>query len=310
MIAKFMAVGSFWGVLGIGVCNRQLTADFRAGSKCINLRSKANINDHIMDFYPLIILSFFRERVGKVPGYTCINLISLGPTRASWTAHTRGGMLLTTELSLSGLKAYQATITASRNCCCVVGGLSISRIWIAIWSQICSTRFISGLLADWWFSRKIIVVRVMYGEALSWNSTKLLRKVLLAQGKTFCLSTRRQTCWFMGPSTITSSLLPQKWTAIDAADRNSTSNPTIELYSWPGTWLELVVSYHLQQNPVFRAFVHLWRCPLGLWLGVLVSLDRFRILEMATCGTLVKAAISNQVRPLRETWLSSAILLA
>ena len=202
-------------------------------------RSKANINDHIMDFYPLIILSFFRERVGKVPGYTCINLISLGPTRASWTAHTRGGMLLTKELSLSGLKAYQATITASRNCCCVVGGLSISRIWIAIWSQICSIRFISGLLADQsmtytvWFSRKIIVARVMCAEALSWNSTKFLRKVFLAQGKTFCLSTRRQTCWFMGPSTITSSLLPPKWTAIDAADRNSTSNPTIELYSWP-----------------------------------------------------------------------------
>ena len=41
-------------------------------------------------------------------------------------------MLLTKDLSLSGFKTSQTAITASRNCRCVVGGLSISWIWIAI----------------------------------------------------------------------------------------------------------------------------------------------------------------------------------
>ena len=123
-------------------------------------------------------------------------------------------MLLTKALSLSGPRASQTAITAPRNYCCVAGRLSISRIWIAILSQICLMWFIPGLLAGQsmtltsWFSRKVIVDRALCEGTLSWTSTKLLRKVPLAQGKRFCLSTRRSTYCFMGTSTMTSSLLP------------------------------------------------------------------------------------------------------
>ena len=134
------------------------------------------------------------------------------PPRASWTARTRRGILLTMDLSLLDLVASQTTITASHS-----WGLTISRIWIDIWSQICSIRVISGPLADQsmtpmsWFSGKAIMARALRGGALSCTSTKLLWKVPLDQDKGFCLNTRRYTCWFNRSSTMTTS--PPKWRA-------------------------------------------------------------------------------------------------
>ena len=100
-------------------------------------------------------------------------------------------MLLTKDLSLSSRRASQAANTATHNCWCVVGGLTMSRICIAIWSQRCAIRFISWLLSGQsmtstsCFSRKDIVVRAWCGETLSWTDTKPLRKVRLIQSKKF-----------------------------------------------------------------------------------------------------------------------------
>ena len=70
--------------------------------------------------------------------------------------------------------------------------------------------------------------------------------------------------------------------------------------------LNSTLNWELEWNWLYRrirsslAFVGIWRCLWGLWLGVLVSLDRFKILEMAPCDTPVMAAISNGVRPSRD----------
>ena len=94
-----------------------------------------------------IILVLVRWLEGSLATLVVIPYYRACPPRASWTARTRRGILLTKDLSLSGLRTSQEAIAASCNCYCVVGVLSISRIWISIWSQICSVEFISGLFA-------------------------------------------------------------------------------------------------------------------------------------------------------------------
>ena len=106
------------------------------------------------------IIHIFYEMVGNVFATLELTWYYVCPTRASWRACARQNMLFTKDLSRLGLMASLAAITASCNCCSVVRGLSILRICIAIWSQICSIWFLSGLLVGQsmtstsWFSKK------------------------------------------------------------------------------------------------------------------------------------------------------------
>ena len=178
--------------------------DFLLGSKCINLLCIANRNNHRMGKFLSIIL-IFGEMVGKAFGYTSNNLISLWSPPASWTACICRGMLLAMDLSLLDLRASQATITASRNCLlCCRGVINITNMGKYLIPKILNRVHIRAF--GW-------PVHDPWCGALSWTSTKLLRNVSLVQGKGFCLSTPRWTCWFKGSSTMTSSLLPLKWKA-------------------------------------------------------------------------------------------------
>ena len=108
---------------------------------------------------------------------------------------------LTKVLIISGPRATQACCRATRNYVVIVGGLSMSQIWTAIWSKGCSVRFIWGRLhgqlmtSTSWFTRKSLVAWAGRGRVLSLTRTKLLWKVALAQYKRLCCSTRLYTCW-------------------------------------------------------------------------------------------------------------------
>ena len=124
------------------------------------------------------------------------------PVRAARTARTRRDMLCVKVLSLIGLRATQACCTATRNGAAIVGEISMSRIWTAIWSQGCSKGFTSGLLdgqsvtSTSWSSEKSLVAWTVCvcvcgggGGALSWTSTKMFWKVVFAQVKRLFRST-------------------------------------------------------------------------------------------------------------------------
>ena len=123
------------------------------------------------------IIHIFYEMVGNVFATLELTWYYVRPTRASWTACAHRGMLFIKDLSRLGLMASVAAITASCNCCSVVRGLSILRIYIAIWSQICSIWFLSGLLVGQsmtstsWFSitRPTLERRATLGHLRSIN---------------------------------------------------------------------------------------------------------------------------------------------
>ena len=112
-------------------------------------------------------------------------IVGVTTTRSKHSTHSRG-TLRTKIQSRTRLRATHACYPATSNCVVVVAGLSMSRIWTAIWSQSCSMEFISGRLdgqsmtSTSWFSRKSLVARAVWGRALSWIGTKLFRKMALA----------------------------------------------------------------------------------------------------------------------------------
>ena len=73
---------------------------------------------------------------------------------------------------------------------------------------------------------------------------------------------------------------------------NSTLNRGLE---WNRSWCTI-----LSRTRSSQAFVNVWRCPRSLWLGVPVSFDRFKTLEMAPCDTPVMEAICKWVCPSRD----------
>ena len=63
-----------------------------------------------------------------------------------------------------------------------------------------------SMISTSWSSRKSLIAWAVWCGALSWTRTKLFWKLALAQGKRLFWSTRLYTCWFMVPSSTTSSL--------------------------------------------------------------------------------------------------------
>ena len=155
----------------------------------------------------------FGETTGKVLGYTCNNLILCVPSTSVLNSTHPSWHLLTKDLCLKGLRESQASITASCNCCCFVGGLSISRIWIAIWSQIYSIGFFGAgqsMTSTSWFSNKS-----HSGPCLVWRSITLNQHNVISKGAPCAgqdiLPEHPLVNQFTGPSTMTGSLLSPKW---------------------------------------------------------------------------------------------------
>ena len=74
------------------------------------------------------------------------------------------------------------------------------------------------------YTGKSLVARVVWGRALLWTRKKLFHKGALAQGKRLCCSTHLCICWFMVPSSTTSSLLPSSWNHAHMMSEGPTSS--------------------------------------------------------------------------------------